>query len=67
MIKENAKIIFNIITGKDDSYEKNSQEGNNFQLTKNDYTWSTKNNQQMLDKLDKQIFDEDYNSEMDKS
>ena len=53
MIKENARIIFNIINGIEDSFEKSSQEGNNLLLSKNEYSWC-KNDQQMLEKLEKE-------------
>ena len=66
MIKENARIIFNIINGIEDSFEKSSQEGNNLLLSKNEYSWC-KNDQQMLEKLEKEIFDEQYGSELEES
>lgn len=39
MVKENARIIYNIINGTEDSLENPSQEAANQALAKNEYTW----------------------------
>ena len=64
MLKENAKIIFNIINGIEDSTEKNALEGNHMLTIKNEYTWCNKNNQSMLEKLDRELYDSNYDSDM---
>lgn len=63
MIKENARIIYNIINGIEDSFEKSSQEGNNLLLSKNEFTWCSKKNRRMLEELEKEILEERYGSE----